>query len=268
MILTPVPTTAETEKWTHGQGTLSHTEAQVPDRSVEVWYASDGRYRVKVETLDGSLAGEEVAFDGVGQTVVITDPVGNKGVLSTDGKLHFAVQLDDRGGLKSQLDARAPNGQVTSTLVMALTQIEPDPDLLLIDMPKTTSVTISELKEGPEEGTRATGSNSTTFYSVYDFGQCVWAYNYRNTSTDYFYASSSSRGNCLYMSESLWEGYTYGTQGTCGGFWLASGTIKANYSNKWTYNGTDGTKRCSNHAGWHPNWYLGVPWYGLNAATN
>ena len=253
--------------WTHSQGTLSYAAAEAPDRSVEVWYTPDGRYLAKVRSLDGSLAGEDVLFDGNGQTVVITDPEGNQSVVRTDHGEHFAIQVDAQGRLADKV-TRTANGTVTMSLDLTQTQIAPDSGLLVLPLPEKRSLVFAEEHVSKPTLSSHTGSNWATFISVVDFQQCVYGYNYRNTTTDYFRGSSSKRGDCLYMNVSLWEGTSAYWPATCGGFWLAVGVTTSGYESKSTYNGVNGTNRCSNHAGWHPDWAMGVAWKGLNAATN
>jgi len=118
--------------------------------------------------------------------------------------------------------------------------------------------------DGGQPAPLATGSNSRLFYSQGAPGPCVYAYNYRNTSTGYFRASSEYRGNCYYMWVTLWGGSKVTNDGSCLiTYWLGSGPYKAaQLSSKYVY--TNAADTCSNHFGWSADWLYWVEFAGLD----
>ena len=267
----------------HGVGTVvTYHDGGTLERSVEAWVADDGRYRVLTASLDGTGAAEEVVFDGLTQTAYVTDPGGRTSAVEGDYSTHFAIQTGVPKAGPGEANAvfdRAGNGLAERVLRVfdsgtkvdfriAWETVAYDPSLLTSESISTFSAeTISAyLKPTPE--TKAAKSNSAIMTSILDNTPCVYAYNYRNTGTGYFRASSSSRGSCLYMDESLWQGAVDGVGSCTMGHWWGSGPTAAGYSTKTARTTPDGSSpSCSNHAGWLSDWSLVVPWSGLNTSV-
>lgn len=239
------------------EGILDYSTDGVASRSFELWLAPDGRYRAITTSLDGSEASEEVAYDKGWQTVLITDPFGNQSALKTQNSEHYAIRA-----LAVSLGDEAPEkASVGFEVTITHDLVAADEQLLKVVIPPGVPVVPEE--EGLGSGGNVllgSGSRSTTFYSYADFGSCVYAYNYRNTSTNFFTASSQYRGNCRYMAVSTWENAGYNCT-----YWLGWSGTSSWYESYSTYGGTHGTNRCSRHAGWHPDWTQGVPYLSLMA---
>lgn len=276
----------------HGLGTVTTThENGVLERSVEVWYSQDGRYRAVTRSLDGSQAAEEVVFNGTKQTAYITDDGGQLSVIDGDFQTHFAVQKAPTPGVEfgSVTTFRlALNGLADhvvrefdsgSTVELALKweTIPFDSTLLDVANPDAYSVetraqAVQSAADGvPPPGPIASGNARYTFISVLDGMPCVDATNFRNTGTGYFRAASHFRGSCWYMDVTLWKGEaTHG--GASGGSctmqnWLGSGPTRTKFSSKVADTTPDNlSPTCSTHAGWLTDWSLVVPWNGLNTA--
>jgi hypothetical protein len=92
----------------------------------------------------------------------------------------------------------------------------------------------------------------------------VYAYNFRNTSTGYFRASSEYRGNCYYMWVSLWAGSALTNDGSyLVTYYLNSGQYgAAKFSSAYGYSSAADT--CSNHFGWSSDRLYCVQFAGLN----
>ncbi|GBE25756.1 hypothetical protein BMS3Bbin02_02045 [bacterium BMS3Bbin02] len=234
-------------------------------RSVEAWVAPDGRYRVVMTSLDDTGASEEVTFDGVTQLAYITDDAGTLKVMQGDSAAHFAVTPQS-----SNPDGQLPTAVITkfdagveTKLEMSWTPVRGD-EMLLAPTYEGTPIIVDRraadraATDGGGVMPLATGSRSTTF------SNCVYAYNFVNTSTGYFRASSTYRGDCWYMDESLWTDSGVGGTSCVWAIWLGSGPAAAKFSS-WTKDTTI-PNRCSNHAGWTSNWSLLVAWRGLLAA--
>jgi len=267
----------------HGVGTVvTYHDGGTLERSVEAWVAEDGRYRVLTTSLDGTGATEEVVFDGLTQTAYVTDPGGRTSAVEGDYSTHFAIQagvpkaapgetiveFDRAGNGLAERVLRVFDSGTKVDLLIAWETVNYEPSLLNSDFASTLSTeTISpDLKAIP--GTRATGVNSTTFTNILDGTSCVYAYNYRNTGTGYFRASSSSRGSCYYMDESLWKGQVDSAGSCTMSRWWGSGPTAANYSTKTVHTTpANSSPSCSNHAGWLSDWSLVTPWNGLNTSV-
>lgn len=276
----------------HGLGTVTTThENGVLERSVEVWYSPDGKYRVITRSLDGSQAVEEVVFNGAKQTAYIADDGGHLSVIHGDFQTHFAVQKVPTPGIefgRVTTFRLALNGLADhvvrefdsgSTVELALKweTIPFDSTLLNVANPDAYSVGAkAQTAQGVTAGVpllepMASGNRSHTFNSIIDYTPCVYATNSRNTETGYFRAASNYRGSCWYMDETLWKGQaTFG--GASGGSctmlqWLGSGPTAARFSSKYLYTDpANMSPTCSTHAGWLTDWSLAVPWNGLNTA--
>lgn len=267
----------------HGVGTVvTYHDGGTLERSVEAWVVEDGRYRVFTASLDGTGAAEEVVFDGVTQTAYVTDRGSRTSTVEGDYSTHFAIQtrvpetapgetiaeFDLAGNGLAERVLRVFDSGTKVELLIAWNKVQYEPSLLNPESTLTFSMeTVSaDLETIP--GTRATGVNSATFQNILDSTACVYAYNYRNTGTGYFRASSSSRGSCYYMDESLWKG-SAGSSGSCTVLrWWGSGPTAANFSTKTVYTSpASSSPSCSNHAGWLSDWSLVTVWDGLNTGV-
>ena len=269
------------------------------ERRVEAWVSSDGRYVVTASSLD-SEASETVSFDGRSQTAVVTDPSGNQsvtegvtpahflfsgadhpglrrtGVLDERGMSRAGVELielttDGRSGLPARSVTRDPKGPIMTIVMSWEPSSAPPSEPPPVGSGSPSMVEVSGSRPGLLEpgfaSILASGSNSKLFYTAY--GACVYAYNYRDTGTGYFYGSSSARGDCLYMDVTLWNGAATGGSGICSTIaWLGSGPTSTQYSTKGvTTNPHDLSPTCSSHAGWLSDWTLALAWKGLNTSV-
>jgi hypothetical protein len=253
--------TAQQTSWQHGNGiyTVTDTAGSV-ERSVEAWVAPDGRYSVVTTSLNSSRASEEVVFDGVNQFAYITDDAGILKVMQGDTSAHFAVTppSPSRDGALPRSVHDVLDGGVETNLDMSWSDIRGDEQLLAPTYVGTPIVIERETPGGDNPMPLATGSRSKTF------SNCVYAYNFVNTSTNYFRGTSSYRGSCWYMDESLWANSGVSGGSCVYGTWLGSGPTAAQFSSKYVYSSM--SNKCTNHAGWLSNWSLIVPWSGLDAA--
>lgn len=285
-------TDAPAPEWYRGVGwaTVSASD-EVTKRVMEAWVSTDGRYVVTTTSVDIS-ASETVIFDGSNQIAVITDPAGDRSVVDGAGPTHFLFSgtehpgllangvVDERGLTRAESDSVAVRVDTRTGLPVHSVTVDsrgPETEIEMSwepsDGPPGWVWTVPEVDTARSESSGAavsilaTDSNSKTFYSVY--GPCVYAYNYRNTGSGYFYASSSARGSCLYMGVSLWKGATTGGSGFCSQEqWLGAGAVSASYSTKGLYTSpANMSPTCSNHAGWLSDWTLVVPYMGLDTAV-
>lgn len=275
--------TETAEEMRHGIGTVvTYYEGGTLERAVEAWVASNGAYRVITVTLDGSRAAEEVVFDGKVQTAYVTDPGGSTSVIAGDFADHFAIQYEapepkageklvtfelSAVGLAERVVREYASGSRVD-LQIAWERVEYDSSLLEPDARRSLSLEVAALGRSPIRGTEATGSNSATFINILDATACVYAYNFRNTGTGYFRATSSSRNSCYYMDESLWKG-SVGSSGSCSQLaFYGGGPTLPNFSSKYVYTSpANASPSCSNHAGWLSDWSLVTAWDGLNTSV-
>jgi hypothetical protein len=145
----------------------------------------------------------------------------------------------------------------------------PDDDPLALSVPLTGAASTGW--HGSRTAARhfATGSASQNMWDIWNQGNCVYAYNYRNNVSNFFTANSQPRGICAWVDVSVWRGGVDGA-GSCWGTWLGGGPTSSVYSSKtgyWDPNPPSHYRMCSNHAGWTSGWALVVPWNGLNASV-
>ena len=240
-------------------------------RGVEVWVADDGRYRVHVASLDGSGAAEEVAYDGQGhQLVLVTDPGGYQKAFVVEGDKHFAITAMEAAeatlsdGLVTSAHVTTDVGSIDYTVDSINSASAADLELVIPEGVEVLDA--DQFASGGDSSLIATASRSTTMYGIYGTA-CLYAYNYRNSTSDYFYAYSNRVGGsaCLYMDVSLWDWSHY--NGNCGGNWQAGGPLAANFSSaSATFAVSSNRYACGNHAGWDSSWILRVAWRSFTAA--
>ncbi len=319
----PVPST-ETQVATETQGSSHNTATQTSDdnvtewyytkgsqvikstvgtsyRHIEVWTASDGRYRVMSTSLDGSGAYEEIAYDGEGNQLIkiVAGTEADPSFYSVKNDKHFAVTPATTGTherysgtaydkliLKSSgMTAGIHSARFTSGSV---TQQKGDPSMLSVVVPEGTKVGTQQELEGKTEleghidalsqgSTAHTASRTQVITDLYS-QPCMETRNHRNTSTNYFGASSRRTSDlsrefaCMWVHVAAWA-YGY-LNGWCIYDWAGQGAV-ATYYSSWagTINNSDWQEArgnrvaaCSSHSAWDRYWVPHVTGYHLSAA--
>ena len=266
----------------HGEGLQTYRDPEgnvTLQRSVSVWVSQDGRYRAKVQSLDGSGAAEEVSYDGAGtQLILITAPGGSQSALRVAGSEHFAID-----GGRAQVSERLNNvvkssvlagdtGSIEYELTSPLVVEAMDSSILSVAVPDGVEV----VDEADASGTQpvapsrivtiASGSNSQTMNDYVTGQPCLYAYNYRNGTSNFFTTNSQVRSACTYIQAIAWAEVLIGDK--CFD-WKGKGPQSTYYSS-WTgyfevY--TPSRPACSSHGGWDSGWVLVVAWRGLAASV-
>lgn len=245
-------------------------------RNVTVWAASDGRYRVKTTSRDDSGASEEVAHDGQGhQLVLFTRPSGSQSAVRVDGNSHFAIdglgadELRRSMGVVTSSSFTGDKGSISYYVVGAPEQIDGDASTLEIVIPEGVSIRDSSNRSSSSTALYyiSSGSASETMYDLTSSAPCLYAYNYRNSTSNFFTTNSQVRSSCNWVDVSAWDYHFVGVH--CGGAWQGSGPTSAYYS-AWTgyfQAANSAAEVCSQHAGWDSSWILQVPWRALRASV-
>ena len=273
--------------WHHTVGVqeIRYPNGETLTRRVEAWITSDGRYRVKTTSQDGTQTSEEVAYDGHGtQLILYTDPAGRQQALSIENDTHFAV-TGSAGATNRQLRdsmRTASNSGYMTYEAGAVNQGSGSASSLNIAVPAGVEIkdlddVTSPLKEPSSASvTHAAGSNSEI---MRDFlgRPCLRAYNYRDSSTDFFTANSHIRGTCTLVAVGIWGTYMGNSGGLspprCGYPFIehvpdiAIGYLPTyvSWSGYFPVNPND--RACSAHAGWDSDYTLLVNYRGLPASV-
>ena len=287
LVVSAAATPVEEAPWFHGVGTQHYQyglDLGELDRSVEVWIAEDGRYRVVVTSVDG--AAEEFTYDGSEALMFVTPPgqmeplsimrLKSPSIFAVDGFSGMdgsaavdqsITERDKRSNLLTYVHTVGVEG-ASYELNMSWAPIESDTSLLQPSEPAAkllSEYVFDPVYVSPGEGpsTRSVSSNSTTFWDyIFTYDACVFAKNYRDAEDSYLRAYSSARGDCGRVGVTLWHGSQI-AQGLCQPYgFLSSGTSSSGYKNLSTYSAWN-TPTCTSHAGWYDG-YLVVNYSGLS----
>lgn len=273
--------------WHHTVGVQSFTysNSETLTRRVEAWITSDGRYRVKTTSLDGTHASEEVAYDGLGtQLILYTDPAGSQQALVLKNDTHFAVTgsagTTDRE-LRDSTRIASSGGSMTYK-AGAINQGSGKASLLTINVPTGVEIkSLDDVTAPPKASssssvTHAAGSNSEIMRNLLGY-PCLRAYNYRDSSTDFFTANSHIRGTCTLVAVSIWANYLGDTGGLspprCGWAFIDHapdkriGYLPTYVSWSGYFHVYPNDRACSAHAGWDSDHTLQVNYRALPASV-
>lgn len=246
------------------------------ERSVDVWRSDDGRYRVVVRSLDGTEATEEVEYDGRSeQLVLITGPSGEQSAYLVEGSEHFAIDdLRDSGstkagGLVTSSEINGVDGKALYATEAVTRLSGQDESKLSITLPDgVQAIRQEDIAEPiPETLTTATGSASKTWYDWISGDKCMYGYNNRNSTSNFFTANSQKKTPCSWFDVATYNA-GWGSS-SCGGNWQGSGPTHSTYSS-WTgyfETLTPSYSACSRHAAWDSGWSIIIAWDNLVASV-
>ncbi|MCP3977506.1 MAG: hypothetical protein GY720_23725 [bacterium] len=283
VFLAPIGATAAEVPAGHAQGTVTTTDrdGSVMVREASIWTTPTGEYLV---TVSDDYLVDEVYYDGQGkQFATITDAQGFVSSFTEDGSRHYLIHGLDTAEVTETVQGIPTSWRLDQnngvSVVVELTHEEVKVSAAESAIAgRKTARSASRLAAADLvddlQFIKASGGHATTMwqYMVTPFGSCVRAYNYRNNSSGYFVASSTSKNltTCKYVGTSLWASKMAGG-GSCGAPWVAaSGTsyshAEKSVTNKFPLAGPPSNRMCSNHWAYSYDWILVLPYAGYNAS--
>lgn len=281
-------------EWYYTSGTLEINAIVV--RRVEVWAASDGRYRVRSTSTDGSGAVEEIAHDGRGNQLVSLRASNNASPTATvvQNRFHYAVT-----GLGNDNDVRHSGTPFENILIREsvmhdsrtmryvagdVTFRKGDPVNLTVTIPDEVEVSdgmqaVIEPGSHSSVMTGATsGSRTMNLVDLY-FRPCIRIYNYRNSVSNLFYAYSKVTADqtqdhhCKWVHVSAWSGVAGYTNSWCDlTAFVDSSPTRINYTYWQGFFEVTGRyprdKACSSHSAWDQYWIPHITAAYLTAAVH
>ncbi len=294
--------TSGTAAWDFVKGSQTLTkDGMTLTRRVEAWISPDGRYRVQTTSLDGSGAYEEVAYDGHGNQLIKI--VSNAGAIPkyavVANTLHFAISDTPKAtekwttsvhGQQLMKESKWSSGsQSVSYQADAITPHRGEAAALMVEVPAGAVVGDASSAFSHQSfdflsgdallsGQQGSASHGDITYNLLG-DKCMTMRNYRNTSTQYFSASSRRTSNlskdhaCRWVDVSAWEfGFL---NGHCVAGPVGFGPTDKNWSSWSGYanvaywskkHGSSRIAACSRHAAWDQYWWQHVSWEHFPAA--
>lgn len=281
-------------EWYYTNGTLEINATVV--RQVKVWAATDGRYRVRTTSADGSGAAEEIAYDGHGNQLVLIK--ASNSALPTAAvvrnRFHYAVT-----GLENGNDVHYRGQAVGNVLIQESAMQDSnamrytagnvalqrgDAAILTVAIPDGVEVSNGLQAEDESHASSSATTSSTSGPRTQDlldlyFRPCMRAYNYRNSVSNLFLASSrvtsdqTQDHHCKWVHVAAWSGVAGYANSWCDlTAFVGSSRVRSDYTFWLGYFEVTSPhprdKACSSHAAWDQYWIPHITAAYLTAAVH